>query len=228
VAKKKSTTNRAVISVVLDKSGSMQPLTADTIGSYNRFVIEQGGVAPNARFFLTLFDSEVRQPYSDMTVSEVPTLDTRTYRPSGNTALYDAIGRAVHDLDDLAEKPDKVVLVILTDGQENSSREFDRERILRLLSDRQEKHDWQVVYLGANQNSFAESAKIGIRRGSTSDWAYSGAGVQNVMAATSTATADYLSGASRTVDMSGLPKTQVNNNVATNANEPIKTTTPNS
>lgn len=197
-------TDSAYIAVVLDKSGSMASLVTDTIGGYNKFVEEQAAAAPNARFALTMFDTAVVEPYKNIKVSEVPKLTAVTYRPGGNTALLDAIGRTIKQIDELSSKPDKIVVLIMTDGQENSSHEYKKADLATLIAERTAKA-WQFVFLGANMDAFAEARALGIPAGSTSSWTPTSAGTQAAYNHVSSSSASYLRGFTASVDMSQPP-----------------------
>jgi hypothetical protein len=106
-------------------------------------------------------------------VREVPDLDYSTYEPDGMTALYDAIGYTMRITDDFvaANKPDQVLFVIMTDGEENSSREFTSHRIHQMIQDRQNVASYEFIYLGANQDSYVTSQQMGMRQGRSVDYA---------------------------------------------------------
>ncbi len=106
-------------------------------------------------------------------VREVPDLDYSTYEPDGMTALYDAIGYTMRVTDDFvaANKPDQVLFVIMTDGAENSSREFTSDRIYQMIQDRQKLASYEFIYLGANQDSYVTSQQMGMRQGRSVDYA---------------------------------------------------------
>ena len=164
-----------LINFVLDKSGSMDCIRQATISGFNEFKNDQARESGDAFFTLTLFDTEFATVCQAVPVREVPDLDAGSYAPNGCTALYDAIGHAMKLTDDFvaANKPDQVLFVIMTDGEENSSREFDRARIFELIRDRQKLNGYEFIYLGANQDSFEEGRNMGVRDGRMMDWASS-------------------------------------------------------
>ena len=155
-----------LINFVLDKSGSMSTIRQATISGFNEFLGDQQHEGGSARMTLTLFDTRFRTVVSAEPLEQVTPLDSDTYEPSGMTALYDAIAHTMKITDDyVAEhKPDQVLFVIMTDGQENSSREFDRGRILMMIEDRQNGPHYEFIYLGANQDAYEVGQSIGVHR----------------------------------------------------------------
>lgn len=155
------------ISLLLDRSGSMDSIRDDIIGGVNRFWADQkaGGFAITAS--MVQFDSQ--NPFEclleNRPVAEVPVLDRETYQPRGQTPLLDAIGQAISSLDRHmeslpdGERPKRVVLVIVTDGQENASREFSRIQIGQLLTECEQK-GWQVQFLSSDLNAVAEMRNL--------------------------------------------------------------------
>ncbi|TLM97806.1 MAG: VWA domain-containing protein [Actinobacteria bacterium] len=161
-----------LINFVLDKSGSMDSIREATISGFNEFKNDQVREEGNALFTLTLFDTEFDLVCEAVPVREVADLDRRSYQPDGCTALYDAIGHTMRITDDFvaAHKPDQVVFVIMTDGEENSSREFTHQTIFQMIQDRQKLAHYEFIYLGANQDSYATGAQIGMRDGRMADY----------------------------------------------------------
>lgn len=142
------TDNGAVfINFVLDKSGSMYSIRDDTIGGFNQFCQdhrksgEELGQA--TKMSLTLFDTKYEVRYVATDIADVAPLDEDSYRPDGNTALFDAVGFSVRALEKLAPEG-KVVFVIQTDGEENSSKDWNRESTLKLIEEKREKDEWGV------------------------------------------------------------------------------------
>lgn len=166
--------NRRLIAVVLDRSGSMIEVQADTEGGLRAF-LEAQAEAPGETFVsLYEFDDRYSVVYENLPLADVP-----AYRlaPRGTTALLDAVGKTITTLGrQLAEKPDderpgEVVVVILTDGEENSSREYQLPLINKMITLQQEKYGWQFVFLGADQDAFATGGSMGIRADSTLSYA---------------------------------------------------------
>ena len=155
-----------LINFVLDKSGSMEIIREATVAGFNQFLADQQGEGGSAAMTLTLFDTRFKTVVTALPVAEVRPLDRRSYIPGGNTALYDAIGHTLRLTDRYVEehKPDQVLFVIMTDGQENASREFSQHQIMQLIEHRQLTADYEFIYLGANQDSYRVGAEHGPRR----------------------------------------------------------------
>lgn len=144
---------------ILDRSGSMDSCREDTIGGFNAFVREQrefGGTLT-----LVLFDHEYQVVYKEKPIGDVEPLTAETFVPRGSTALLDAIGRTIKNT-----KSAKPTVVILTDGHENCSREYTKAHIKDLVN-QCTKDGWTFVYLGANQDAFAEAGALGIAPATT-------------------------------------------------------------
>ena len=157
------------IIAILDRSGSMQSIITDAIGGFNAFIDEQRKVAGEARMSVVLFDTEYEMVYQARPIADAPHLTRDTYVPRGSTALLDAIGRAMNEQGKrIAEEKwaDNVIVCILTDGQENASREFKTDTIKPMI-EHAEKNGWAFVYLGANQDAFAVASAYGIQAGRT-------------------------------------------------------------
>lgn len=154
---------------ILDRSGSMAAVWQDAIGSFNTFLEDQKKHPGAARMTLTMFDHEYDIKFSCKPLNEVEALTRKTYMPGGMTALYDAVGRTINEFEERVgrmegdEKPDKVLFVILTDGEENSSREFKQDQIKKMIADIHASKDREVVFLAAGPEAFTEAtAGMGI------------------------------------------------------------------
>lgn len=160
------------INFILDKSGSMVACKDQTISGFNEFLATQD---PNDHFSLTMFDTQVQHPEQfSGPVSGLPKLDGGFYQPDGMTALYDAIGQTVARLDEefKTSPPERVLIVIQTDGQENSSKEYTQQQIFDLIKERQEGWwQWGFIFLGADQDAYAASAGMGIAAHATVSYA---------------------------------------------------------
>lgn len=160
---------------ILDKSGSMWGIKQDAIGGFNSFVEEQKKLDGEAKMTLVLFSSSCYKTPSHQVVfegrdiNEVELLSEETFIPSGGTALLDTIGNMIDSVGNRLskthedEKPENVVFAILTDGQENSSREYTRSIIMDKISHQTDKYNWQFIYLGANQDAIGEATSLGIK-----------------------------------------------------------------
>jgi len=161
------------ITLVVDRSGSMQSIREDAEGGVNAFVLEQAKHPGEALLTLVQFDTEYEFLYRAKPIKEVPPY---TLMPRGNTALLDAVGRAINETGErLAKMPEEdrpglVIFVILTDGQENSSKEFAKLQIKEMIERQQSQYNWQFTFLGANQDAFAEAGGIGINAASAANY----------------------------------------------------------
>ncbi len=152
------------ITMVIDRSGSMQSIQSDAEGGINSFIEQQKQEPGEANVTLVQFDTDYEFVHSGVPVKLVPTF---TLVPRGSTALLDAVGRAINETGARlaavkeSQRPGLVVFVIVTDGQENSSREFTREQIRTMVEHQQSAYKWQFTFLAANQDAFAEGASMG-------------------------------------------------------------------
>ena len=161
---------------ILDRSGSMNSMIEPAISGFNRLLHDQQQVAGTARFTLVLFDDRYELPFHSVPISEVVELDTTTYVPRGSTALLDAIGRTIDELGSKlaaapeAERPNQVIVAVLTDGQENASSKFTWESIAQRIHHQTENYQWQFLFLGANQDAIATAARMNIRSENTTNF----------------------------------------------------------
>lgn len=159
------------ISLVLDRSGSMDQIKKDTIGGFNSFLKSQKECPGEATFSMVQFDTEYEVIHDFKNIRDIPDLTEETFSPRGMTALYDAIGRCVkvtgEKLSAMKEedRPEKVLVVILTDGEENSSKEFKSDGIKVMIDHQQGKYSWSFVFIGANQDAVLAAQNIGIKSG---------------------------------------------------------------
>ena len=139
---------------IIDKSGSMHSIKNDAIGGFNTFIGEQKKLEGKANVSLVLFNTEYSPVYYNKPLNDVEALNESTFKPVGGTALLDAIGRTLNELmtkEGSEIAPDKYFVVILTDGEENSSREYTNEAIKKIIEDLRTKGNWEFVYLGATK-----------------------------------------------------------------------------
>ncbi len=137
-----------LINVILDKSGSMGPKQTDVIGGFNRFIEEQRKAPGRARMIITQFNTEVTPPTPAVPIEEVLLLTTATYTPAGNTALFDAIAQTVGRADAEKRPDERVLCLIITDGEENSSQETTLAQVKAVISQHEARGDWTFAYLG--------------------------------------------------------------------------------
>lgn len=156
-----TTKQRVLVNVILDKSGSMGTKVHDVIGGFNLYLDELAKEQAVAYgFTLTFFDTVVAVKYKAVPLSQVEKLNDSSYLPSGNTALLDAIGETVQTLNTASF--DKIITVIMTDGEENSSREWTLQGIRELIKTKESAGNWTFIFLGANLDAFSQGMSLGI------------------------------------------------------------------
>lgn len=161
------------ISVVLDRSGSMASIADDIVGGFNEFLARQRAEAGEARITVAQFDSE--EPFEllmdGIPVREVTDLPRRAYQPRGTTPLYDAIGSMIGRIDakSAGHDDEDQLMVVVTDGLENASREHDRSSIFSMITDRR-RRGWSFMFMGADQDSYTSGARMAMARANTANW----------------------------------------------------------
>ena len=153
-----------LVNVILDKSGSMASKTNDVIEGFNAYIAGLGKEDQvNYLFSLTLFDTQVAYRHVAIPLPEVKKLDGKSYQPGGNTALNDAIGITVRKVEADQPKVDKVVTVIMTDGEENSSREWTHDGVKCLIEQKEKEGSWTFIFLGASLDAFHQGRSYGVQ-----------------------------------------------------------------
>lgn len=153
------------ITMVIDRSGSMQSIQSDAEGGINSFIEQQKQEPGEAHVTLVQFDTDYEFVHSGVPIRQVPAFKLL---PRGSTALLDAVGRAINETGarlaamEETQRPGLVVFVIVTDGEENSSREFTRDQIRTMVEHQQSAYKWQFTFLAANQDAFAAGGSMGI------------------------------------------------------------------
>jgi uncharacterized protein YegL len=153
---------------ILDKSGSMGGLEKDTIGGYNSMLEKQKAVPGECLITTVLFDNDYELLHDRIDIRAVSPITEKEYAVGGSTALLDAIGRTIHKIgnaqmntaDDY--RAEKVMFVIITDGEENSSREYSAEKVKAQIQRQKEKYDWEFIFLGANIDAVETAGRFGI------------------------------------------------------------------
>ena len=153
---------------ILDRSGSMSGLEADTIGGFNSMVEKQKSNDGEAYISTVLFDHESVVLHDRKDLRSISPMTEEEYCVRGSTALYDAVGRAirhisiVHKYARPEDVPEHTMFIITTDGMENASREYDSAAVKRLIDERKEKYGWEFIFLGANIDAVEAAGRIGI------------------------------------------------------------------
>lgn len=171
--------NLTEIVFVVDRSGSMSSIAADMRGGFDTFIAGQKKTPGDCNVTLTQFDDHYDIVYLGKPLAEVPAL---VLEPRGSTALHDAIGRTIDAtgarLAALAEKdrPSKVLFVIITDGGENASREYNHQRITDMIKTQRDTFSWDFIFIGANQDAVLAAQNLGIQGAKAMNFAANAAG----------------------------------------------------
>lgn len=153
---------------ILDESGSMLDLTADTIGGFNSLIEKQRTEEGEALVSAVLFSNDSKVIYDRVDLDKVRKMTKKDYVPGGSTALLDAVGSAVKHIANVhkyareEDIPEHTLFIITTDGMENSSRRYTRPKVKKMISEMQEKKGWEFVFMGANIDAAETAEKIGI------------------------------------------------------------------
>jgi uncharacterized protein YegL len=166
--------NLTDITLVVDRSGSMDQVKEDAEGGVNTFISEQGKEPGEALLTLVQFDTEYEFLHKGMPIQQVPKYELI---PRGTTALLDAVGKAINETGerlakiDEGDRPGLVIFVVMTDGQENSSKEFTKAQLKKMIEKQQNEFNWHFTFLGANQDAFAEAGGMGIHKDGVANYA---------------------------------------------------------
>ena len=153
---------------ILDRSGSMHHLESDTIGGYNSFLDQQRAEEGEALVTTVLFDDKYEILHDCIDIKKVQPITKKEYFARGSTALLDAVGKTIKEVEHRQnftaedETPEKTMVVIITDGLENSSREYNLDTVKKMVTAQQEKHGWEFIFLGANIDAVKTAGGFGI------------------------------------------------------------------
>lgn len=173
------------ITMILDRSGSMSSVANDAIGGFNSFLEDQKKIQGDATLTLVQFDDTYEVLNNFVPIKNVNPLDSVTFKPRGTTALLDAIGRGIKETGSILEsmsesnRPEKVVIVIITDGLENASRQFNSNQINEMIRHQKENYNWHFTFIGSNQDAITSAQAIGISAAAALTNSHNAAGVQN-------------------------------------------------
>ena len=169
------------IVLIADRSGSMNTIRSDAEGGINSFIEEQKKVPGEATLTLAQFDTEYEIVHENKPIADVPRY---ALEPRGGTALLDAIGKTITShkkrIENTPEssRPGKIIYVIVTDGEENSSSGYNRSQINELITARRDVDSWEFIFLAANQDAIQEAHSMGISAAGAMNYAPSGQGVE--------------------------------------------------
>lgn len=200
------------VTVILDRSGSMSATRDAAIEGFNALVTDQKKVDGECVFSLCHFDdrfNDLDMPsYVAIPIADVPLLTPETFVPRGWTALLDAMGRTINTTGarlaatPAAERPDKVIVVVITDGQENRSQEFTAEKIKEMVEHQRDVYKWEFVFLGSNQDAILVAKQYGVPQANTMSYDADPHGTRAAYAAVSSNMASMRAGSSRTMSFS--------------------------
>ena len=163
------TKKRTELVFLLDKSGSMAGLESDTIGGYNALLAKQGAIEEPCLITTVLFDNRYQLLHDRIDIRAVSPLTDEDYQVGGTTALLDALGRTLDKLISIQKRTrddyraDQVIFAIITDGLENSSRNYSPARIKAMVEKQEEAYAWEFIFLGANMDTIVTAGAYGIR-----------------------------------------------------------------
>jgi uncharacterized protein YegL len=167
---------------ILDKSGSMGGLENDTIGGYNSMLKQQKAVEGECHITTVLFDNNYELLHDRIDIKAVSLITEKEYQVGGSTALLDAIGRTIHKIGNAQKyttddyRAEKVMFVIITDGEENSSREYSAEKVKAQIERQKTKYGWEFIFLGANIDAVQTAGRFGINADRAIDYVPDSAG----------------------------------------------------
>ncbi len=169
---------------ILDRSGSMRGLEADTIGGFNSLIDKQKKEEGEAYISTILFDDYSEVLYDRVPLSKIEPMNGRQYYVRGCTALLDAIGGAIHHIGNVhkyareEDRPEKTIFIITTDGMENASRRYDYEKVKRMVERQREKYGWEFLFLGANIDAVSVAGRFGVQASHAVNYECDSAGTQ--------------------------------------------------
>lgn len=166
---------KTLVVFILDESGSMNSVRLEAVDGFNEYTETlKGDDLPTTMSLITFNTRGLKVVIDAIDIQEIPMMTPYEFRPSGGTPLLDAIGISILQTDEFLEATQdeyNVMFTIMTDGHENSSRNFSAEAIKDLINEREDL-GWIFTYLGANQNAWAEGRRMGIKSKYASNYQY--------------------------------------------------------
>ena len=175
--------NLTEVVFILDRSGSMSGLEADTIGGFNSMLERQKEEKGDAYLTTVLFDNQVEYLHDRIDIQKVNPITSRDYYVRGCTALLDAVGMTIEKIKHIhanaieSDVPAKTIFIINTDGMENASREYNYSGVRKMIKEQQEREDWEFIFLGANIDSEDMAEHMGIKKNHAFNYANDEEGV---------------------------------------------------
>lgn len=179
--------------LILDRSGSMAGLESDTIGGFNSMIEKQKKLDGKCYVSTVIFDNESEVLHDRIDLAEVPKMTDKEYFPRGCTALLDAIGGAIHHIENIhkyarkEDVPEHTLFCITTDGMENASHKYDLKKIRKMIEAKKEI-GWEFIFIGANIDAVSAAADIGISEDRAVNYTASACGTASVYDAMSAVT----------------------------------------
>lgn len=155
---------------ILDRSGSMSGLEADTIGGFNSMIEKQKQTGEKAYVSTVLFDDRNEVIHDRVPIEKVDKITNKEYFVRGSTALLDAVGGAIKHIINIhkyareEDRPDKTIFVITTDGMENASMNYNYKQVKKMIEKEQKEYGWEFIFIGANIDACAEAERFGIKK----------------------------------------------------------------
>jgi len=222
------TNEKTHIICILDRSGSMGSIINASISGFNEFLGKQKELPDKATISVVLFDDQYELLYDNVDIKKAELLNGEVWKPRGMTALYDSIGKTINTerakLDKLGdEKPAKVLVCIVTDGEENASEEYKgeegRKRIISIIRGC-EKEDWNFLYLAANQDAFKIGSQFGMSHGNTITYDATPQGVLHMSQTMNFASTSYRGMSANSGDFQKKSKSLIADNEPEDNNDP--------
>ena len=154
---------------ILDRSGSMSGLEADTIGGFNSLIAKQKKEEGTALISTVLFDDHAEVLYDRISLDRIEPMNDRQYYVRGCTALLDALGGAIHHIGNVhkyareEDRPEKTIFIITTDGMENSSHRYTYDKVKKMVERQRDRYGWEFLFLGANIDAIEIAGRFGVQ-----------------------------------------------------------------
>ncbi len=184
--KKTNKNNITELVFILDRSGSMSGLEADTIGGFNAMLEKQKKLDGKVYVSTVLFDDEIEVLHDRVDIQKIKPMTDEQYYVQGCTALLDAVGGAIHHIGNIhkyarpEDVPEHTMFVITTDGMENASHRYTSEKVKQMIKRQEEKYGWEFLFVAANIDAVETASHIGIRRERAAKYNYSKKGTRNL------------------------------------------------
>lgn len=182
---------------ILDRSGSMGDIWTDAFNGLNSFITNQKKIDGDCKFSLVLFDDRYEKPIDAQDLQTVQPVSSVVAFPRGTTAYLDALGKTINEVGERLsntpehDRPEKVIVVVMTDGYENASHEFNRNQIKEMIRHQEDKYSWEFIFMGADMDAVSEGATLGLKSINTINIDKSARGIATATAYSTNTVADY-------------------------------------